>query len=394
MSANLFCFLVFNVSPYVIWAGLALAFVRPMRLGRWRSAGGLALFALALSKTLLYKVFGGHPHYPDLPESFCVVTGIAFSFCAILFVLSLLPPYRNWRRRALVCSLLALGITAWGAYEAMRIPEVRRREIVVEGLARSFDGMRLVHLSDLHCGPSARRDYVKGVVDRVNSLHPDVICITGDFVDGKPKLRAEDMEPLAELRAKWGVFGCVGNHECYSRYWLWRPIFAKMGVRMLENSHVVITNGTGRLALGGVMDKSAAGYFMDDLQGKRAKDGKGRKRRRWPRPNVQEAFSNAPPEACRILLSHRPINTFTNAMNGVKLQLSGHTHGAPVWGTGWLIGMMNEGHSAGLYRENGLALYVTSGAGQWVGFPMRLGVPSEIAEITLRSKPAQPQQGL
>lgn len=394
MSSQTFCFLVFSVSPYVIWTGLALLYVLPLRLGRWRSAGLLAVFAVALAKTFWYKILGGHPHYPDLPEFVCDATGIAFSFCAILFVLVLLPPYRNWRRRAVVRAVMAMALTAWGAYEAMRIPEVACHEIAVEGLPSAFDGTRIVQISDLHCGPSARRDYVQGVVDRVNSANPDLVCITGDFVDGKPELRSVDMEPLAGLKAKWGVFGCPGNHECYSGYWQWRPIFEKLGVHMLENTHVVITNGADRLVLGGVMDKTASGYFMDAMPGRNSKDKDGKKRRRWPSPNVKAAFSNAPPGICRILLEHRPADTKVNAENGVKLQLSGHTHGAPVWGFGWFIGMMNEGHSAGLYRENGLALYVTPGAGQWVGFPMRLGVSSEIAEITLRGKPVQPKSGL
>jgi len=261
---------------------------------------------------------------------------------------------------------------------------VRSREIVVEGLPQSFDGTRLVQISDLHCSPSARRDYVQGVVDRVNSLNPDIVCITGDFVDGNPKLRENDMAPLGELRARWGVYGCMGNHECYSEYHKWRPIFTRMGIRMLDNAHVVITNGAGRLALGGVVDRSAKSYYLDGKRGGKPKDKNGKLRRRWPKTDVKAAFSNAPPEVCRILLQHQPINTMTNAINGVKLQLSGHTHGAPILGFGWLIGAMNEGHSVGLYHEHGLTLYVTSGAGQWVGFPLRMGVPSEIAELTLR----------
>ncbi len=381
-------YLIVKYSPCIIWLGLAFLYIRPLRLGFWPSGGLLALLTAVLAKSFWYQALGGHRFYPDFPKAVCITTEIAFCFCIILFVLSLLPPYRRGGRKcALVKALLAAAITAYGAYEGLRIPEVRAHEIAVSGLPPAFDGMRLVQISDLHCGPGARRDYVQGVVNRVNAVKPDLICFTGDLVDGSHALRAGDLAPLAELKAKWGKYGCMGNHECYSLYWHWRPIFTRLGIQMLDNAHVVITNGNDILVLGGVTDKNAGRYFMDGITGKKPTDRDGNKRPRWPTTDIQAAFSNAPPNSCRILLEHRPIDTLTNGLNGVKLQLSGHTHGAPIWGAGWLIESMNEGHSSGLYEEHGLKLYVTPGAGLWVGFPLRLSKPSEIAELTLRAAP-------
>ena len=357
-----------------------------MRLRWWWAAALLALFAAALGRDYWYLTFGGHRHYPDLPELVCQITGIGFSFCALLFLISLLPPYLKGWRRGVWCALAAAVLTAWGAYEAMRIPAAKSHEIAVEGLPPAFDGLRVVQISDIHCSPASRRDYVQGVVNRVNSLNPDIVCITGDLVDGEPKFREGDMAPLAELKARYGVYGCMGNHECYSGYHLWRPIFAGMGINMLDNTCVVITNGNDRLALGGVLDKTSLSYYQDGKRGGKPRDKDGRLRKRWPGPDVKAAFSNAPNDVCRILMQHRPADLAHNAKNGVKLQLSGHTHGAPVWGAGWLIGQMNEGHSEGLYQEHGLTLFVTPGAGQWVGFPLRMGVPSEVSELILRRR--------
>ena len=85
------------------------------------------------------------------------------------------------------------------------------------------------------------------------------------------------------------------------------------------------------------------------------------------------------------MLAHRPTNLPEHAAAGVKLQLSGHTHGGVLWPAYPLASMLNDWHVNGLYREDGIALYVTAGAGQWIGFPVRLGIPTEIALLTLRA---------
>ena len=91
--------------------------------------------------------------------------------------------------------------------------------------------------------------------------------------------------------------------------------------------------------------------------------------------------------AFRILLAHRPTRLAEHAAYGVRLQLSGHTHGGAVRGIDRFVARANEGHVRGVYREHGLTLYVNSGTGQWAGFPTRLGVPPEITILTLRKAP-------
>ena len=101
-------------------------------------------------------------------------------------------------------------------------------------------------------------------------------------------------------------------------------------------------------------------------------------------PDVAKAFAGAPSDACRILLQHQPKKVDRNRVWDVRLQLSGHTHGGAILGFDLLVKSMNEDHVRGLYREGNLALYVNSGTGQWAGFPLRLGVPAEIAVLRLR----------
>lgn len=124
-------------------------------------------------------------------------------------------------------------------------------------------------------------------------------------------------------------------------------MYAELGVRMLLNRHAVIGANGAELVLVGVTDGVA-----------------------------------------RILLDHRPGNADRNALAGVDLQLSGHTHGGQIAGMTELVSAFNNGYLHGWYRPGGMPLYVSAGAGLWNGFPVRLGVSAEIARITLRSGPA------
>ena len=228
-------------------------------------------------------------------------------------------------------------------------------------LPEAFDGYRIAHLSDLHVSSAARAARTAGIVERTNALGADLVVITGDFVDGAPSSRREDVAPLGGLVARDGVFGCTGNHEYYSDYGAWRSEFRRIGVRMLENAAATIRRGEDGAAL--------ALLGVNDLVGG---------------PDPDAAAAAAPQGAFRILLAHRPIRLARHAALGVRLQLSGHTHGGAILGLDRFVARANEGHVRGLYREHGLTLYVNAGTGQWAGFPERVGVPPEIACLTLR----------
>ncbi len=245
-------------------------------------------------------------------------------------------------------------------YDGIRLPDVVEVPIEFPDLPPSFDGYRIVQLSDLHVSAAARADRTAGVVRQVNALKPDLVVITGDFVDGPSEVRADDVRPLAGLRAADGVVGCTGNHEYYSGYVFWRPIFQSCGIKMLENEARIVRRGADSLAVIGKNDPVSHDS------------------------NIRLASAAAPRDAFRILLSHRPTRLAEHAELGIRLQLSGHTHGGAILGFDRLVARANEGHVRGLYREHGLVLYVNAGTGQWAGFPTRLGVAPEITSITLR----------
>ena len=390
----MFYHLFFLAFPFFAWLIVLWFGVRPLRLPRaWAIAFAVLLF-LASQKFVVYAVLGGDAFKPELPETFIHVTGWAYSsfmlfvglVCTAAIVKGLAWFFLNprqreairatqgIRRRQFVAGLAAAGTAGWGVWEGIRVPRIKRTEIEVEGLPRAFDGFRIVHLSDLHCSAAARREHMKGIVAQANTLNADIVCITGDFVDGSVEARREDLEPLKDLKSRLGVFGCAGNHEYYSGYRTWRPVFEELGISMLDNAHHVFVRGEARLVLGGIPDETACSprYAGDSVT-----------------PDVVRAFEGAP-EGCRILMKHRPIHLSEHERHGVRLQLSGHTHGGACRGMDLLVAKMgNEDHLRGLYREERIALYVNPGTGQWAGFPLRLGVPAEVSELILRTPKAK-----
>lgn len=390
----MFYHLFFLVFPFFAWLIVLWFGVRPLRLPRaWAIAFAVFLF-LASQKFVVYAVLGGDAFTPELPETFIHVTGWAYSsfmlfvglVCTAAIVKGLAWFFLNprqreairatqgIRRRQFVAGLAAAGTAGWGVWEGIRVPRIKRTEIEVEGLPRAFDSFRIVHLSDLHCSAAARREHMKGIVAQANTLNADIVCITGDFVDGSVEARREDLEPLKDLKSRLGVFGCAGNHEYYSGYRTWRPVFEELGISMLDNDHHVFVRGEARLVLGGIPDETACSprYAGDSVT-----------------PDVVRTFEGAP-EGCRILMKHRPIHLSEHERHGVRLQLSGHTHGGACRGMDLLVAKMgNEDHLRGLYREERIALYVNPGTGQWAGFPLRLGVPAEVSELILRTPKAK-----
>ena len=156
--------------------------------------------------------------------------------------------------------LLALALSGYGMREALRVPSVREVRMQIPGLPDALNGFRIAQLSDLHIGPTFGKAWLADVVARTDSLNPDLIVITGDVVDGSPSRLAEDVAPLADLKAKYGVILTPGNHEYYSGLQQWLPVFQSLGMRVLMNENTQIrVNGTP-LAIAGVTDTAALNW--------------------------------------------------------------------------------------------------------------------------------------
>ena len=381
--------LIFQVVPVGAWIIAFITVVRPLELSRRGKFAASALFAVALGKFAFFATVGGDAFTPNLPAlviwsygwiyaaaMMLIAAAFPFSvFCYLLGLLKIRVPVLVTRGVFAAFAIIAAAFSAWGIYEGVRTPDVNRIEIEYDDLPQSFDGYRIVHLSDLHCSTSARRPRFERIVERVNALDADLVAITGDFVDGLVSERIGDMEPLAHLRARDGVWGCVGNHEWYWEWNAWDDALFGLNIWILaEHRHFaksVIRRGDDAIALGGLYDP--AFFQFSGIQSV-----------------ARDAFADAPKGAFRILLYHRPhTEEICSEDADVKLQLSGHTHGGAMPVLKWLVAFGNEGHVRGLYEfAKGRYLHVSPGTGQWAGFPLRLFNPAEITEITLRRKAA------
>ena len=337
---------------------------------------------LISAKFYILRLFGGPlafapelPPYILLPVAwlfavlilFCIwliCFDMAYGVCKLICLLKKrqIPGFfinPVWRITGLLPVAILITI---GMYEGLKIPDVREYTIEIAGLPAELDGVRIIHLSDIHADALSGESKIRQIVEIANAQKGDLIVITGDFVDGRAAVRGDDLEPLAELSAPLGVYGVPGNHEYYSGYNEWMDFLNSHDVTMLENRHVMLQEN---FALGGVIDPAASHRGMGY-------------------PDVEAAFAGVPENCFKLLLAHQPKVAGSANAAGVDLQLSGHTHGGMVWGVDLLVGFFNKGLISGTYDVGDMKLHISNGTGIWNGFPIRLGHGSEIVVLTLK----------
>ena len=267
------------------------------------------------------------------------------------------------RHSAAMVMAFAPAITAIGYFLARRVAPVVDVSIPVPGLPAELEGFTIAQISDVHVGPTIKRDFVEGIVARVNTLQVDVVAITGDLVDGSVRELSHHTAPLSELRSRHGTFVVTGNHEYYSGAHSWIAELERLGARVLLNEHVVIEHAGARVAIAGVTDYSA--HHFEPRH----------------RSDPQAALAGAPGDAVKVLLAHQPRTAPHAHEHGYHLQISGHTHGGQFWPWNHFV-KLQQPFTAGLHRLGEMWVYISRGTGYW-GPPMRFGASSEITRIRL-----------
>jgi len=348
-----------------------------------RRLGGVLLLALAgsvLAQPFVRRVPGTVPRIQGRLAYFWF--GASFLLVTCLLAAEIPSALAGWAGflgdgLSDVRAFGALGffalLIAYGSWRALGPAPVRRVEVQLAGWPKALDGFRIAQISDLHLSARRGASFARRLVKRTNAVGADLIAVTGDVVDGSVESLAPAAAPLGELRAPQGVYFVTGNHDHYSGAGPWCDHFASMGIEPLRNRRVSIrpsaSNGTSESAvprfwLAGVDDHHgdwAAGTSCD----------LGAAVKGWER------------EAPVVLLSHNPATFDEAAELGIDLQISGHTHGGQIWPFHAAVRAMTP-YVAGLYRRGDSALYVSRGTGYW-GPPLRVGAPSEITELVLRS---------
>lgn len=239
---------------------------------------------------------------------------------------------------------------------------VEHHQIYLRRLPRELDGFRIVQLSDIHHSPFTSREQIERAVETANSLQPDIVALTGDYISKERNYAAPCAELLGTLRARHGVYAVLGNHDHWTDAALITDLFRAEGITMLVNQGMRFENKGASFWLAGVDDTMVG---LEDLP---------------------LALAGSSLEEFKLLLAHNPIILRRAARAGVDLVLSGHTHGGQV-------SLRSEKNAAGrprrrllkgLARQGETQIYVTRGLGTVV-LPVRFGCPPEVSLLELRT---------
>jgi predicted MPP superfamily phosphohydrolase len=290
----------------------------------------------------------------------------------------------NLQRRKFMKTSLSVAaaapfiISGYGVLLGRRRFQVEHFDLPVQGLSSALSALSIVQLTDIHVGPFMPEDELGAYVETVNRLQPDLIALTGDFVSSGIDEVPPCVNTLAGLKARYGIFACLGNHDVYARAEneLTR-LFAEKNIHVLRNQGASIPVGNTELSVLGI----------DDM-------------RYGASPNLShaiEAFQEDPGEV-RLLLSHRPEVFPEAAGKGLDIVLAGHYHGGQVKlapdPKSLSVARLITPYPEGLFRLPGRSnpssstrkdatLFVSRGIGI-TGLPIRINCPPQIAHLTLK----------
>ncbi|XP_076109804.1 transmembrane protein with metallophosphoesterase domain-like [Mytilus galloprovincialis] len=292
---------------------------------------------------------------------------------AVGFIIKLCKkrPLKN-NSTAIMAMFYGFLMTSYGYYRICQPPMVKNVTIPIKKLPPSLNGFTITLLSDIHIGPTVGKKQLEVAVDITNSLQSDVVVIDGDLVDGVVSKLKDAVQPLRDIKSKYGIFYVTGNHEYYTMdVENWMETLKELGVHVLHNANA-------RVPADKADDNSLCFVGTDDIEADRIRyDGHGMK--------LDTAIKGCSTEQITILLAHQPsaAKIALQSNNKIDLILCGHTHGGQMFPI--IIGayFINPFY-AGLYQHGDSFIYVTMGTYYW-GFPMRIGTQHEITKITLVS---------
>jgi len=254
-------------------------------------------------------------------------------------------------------------------------PVVTKTEIILKDLPQIADGFVIVHISDLHLGPTVGLQFLKDIVQQVNSLQPDMIVMTGGIFDYCFTMHFQTQaDQLALLRSKYGVFYVTGTSEYFGGSTeSWGRVLSYLRFVVLHNDIVAIAKDNQTLfELAGVDDWYSGRFYSQ-----------------WgmfPGPNLKTILKRSQRKPL-ILLAHNPTQFYEASAAGVDLQLSGRAMTGQIFPLNLLLYPFYP-YLHGLHSVNSSTIYVTQGVGYW-GPPMRLWSEAEISQIVLRTKASE-----
>lgn len=285
-------------------------------------------------------------------------------------------------KTALVAASIPFGTMAYGILSGAHDYRVKRVTVKLPNLPKSFDGIKIGHVSDIHSGSFFNKTAVKGGVEMMLSEKPDLIFFTGDLVNNESSEVKDYINIFDKFKAPLGVYAVTGNHD-YGDYHRWESTEAKrrnfkdlieahrlMNFKLLMNQNHIIEQGGEKLAILG-NENWGGGRF--------SKYGR-----------LDLAHTGTDEAAVKLLLSHDPSHWDAQVRPSYKdidVMFSGHTHGfqfgIELGNFKWSPSQYAYKQWAGLYQEGSQYLYVNRGFG-YLGYPGRIGMPPELTIMELK----------
>lgn len=281
------------------------------------------------------------------------------------------------------CGALLGGTTAFvlGPLYVTKIEpswiEIVKREILLSGLPMALDGCAIAQLSDFHLGSYVSVEHVRHSVELANSLRADLIVLTGDFVYQSESYSASCAQELALLRAKYGVYAVLGNHDIWTNADEVANKLSDVGIVVLRDEMLSLDIESTHLWLLGIEDTGHTGGFFGDF------------REMWKgaAEELVLMLKAIPADEPRLLLVHNPDFTEMLPEGRIDLALCGHTHGGqvriPFFGAPIVPSCFGQKYAQGLVDGPHTLVYVNRGIGL-IPPAVRFNCRPEITVLYLR----------
>lgn len=236
---------------------------------------------------------------------------------------------------------------------------LERVAIKLTRLPKKLDGFKIIQLSDIHHSPFTSLEHIARAVKVANRLKPDMFILTGDYVSHEDRYIAPVAEVLGELKAEFGTYACLGNHDHWTNAELVTHLLRGEGIKVLVNEGLRVEARGASFWIAGIDDHTAG------------------------TPNLRASLKGSFPDEMKLLMAHNPIAFRQAVRSGIDLVLSGHTHGGQIKIRDEEKRILPRRKlSSGLHERKDTQIYITRGIGTVV-LPVRYNCPPEISLIEL-----------
>lgn len=270
--------------------------------------------------------------------------------------------YEKTKQIVFVFSVLLVGgIMTYGYFNAKNV-KIQKLEYNIAKNCGELKELKIAMISDLHLGTIISNSRLEDIVNKTNSLNPDIVLLAGDIVDEDlgPVIRNNLGEMLKNFKSKYGTYGITGNHEYIGGVEEACTYLNAHNITMLRDTAIKIDNA----------------FYLIGREDKEISTFAGKKRK-----SLNELVKEIDKSCPLILMNHQPFDLDETVKSEIDIQFSGHTHNGQMFPLNFITKLIFE-LSSGYLRKGQTHFYVSTGAGTW-GPPIRIGNSPEIVDVTL-----------